>query len=187
MDDLDSDPNGIRFRDMMRKGNTKREPQAKNGRPEAEAPMQSDKAKHAVKRVLLVDDDFANRQRCGRWFESEGKGRYEMVGAEEASAALALLKDERFDLVIVDSLLPDMGCIDFVEHAKEILREKVEGGVPIILMNELSRICEHDLQRLPITSRPDAMIRKSYSTEDLALVERLTEKGAEDRPAREGA
>jgi CheY-like chemotaxis protein len=191
MGDPDSDQEGIHFRDIMRKDNTKCEPQADGDgtkdfarspsarRPEAEKPMQPNGAKQAVKRILFVDDDFTNRQRCGRWFESEGKGRYEMIEAEEASVALVLLKNEHFDLVIVDSLTPDMGCIEFVEHAKEIIREKAEGKVSIILMNELPRINEHDLQRLPPASRPDAMIRKSYSTADLALIERLIEKKEE--------
>ena len=185
MEDPDNNSEGIRFRDIMR--NNKQESQNREGcsygcstskpasQPKAEKQMKSDGTQHAMKRILFVDDDFSNRHRCRLWLERNAKGKCEMIESEDAITALGMLKNEYFNLVMVDSMLPDIGCIEFIGRARAIINERGIGTIPFILMNELMKFNDIELQRLPVDSRPDAVIHKSYSGMDVEIIERLFE------------
>ncbi len=54
-------------------------------------------------RLLLVDDEAANREVVSSVLERKG---HSIVCAESAEAALELLARERFDLVLLDHVLP---------------------------------------------------------------------------------
>ncbi len=74
--------------------------------------------------ILLVDDDAQVRGAIGRGLAALG---YVVREAESGAAALARLREERPQLVILDYLMPGM---DGAETAREIAR--LEPDLPIV-------------------------------------------------------
>jgi DNA-binding NarL/FixJ family response regulator len=65
-------------------------------------------------RVLIVDDHSSFRRAARRLLEDEG---YEVVGeAENAAAALAVAKQTRPELVLLDVQLPDLDGFELTER-----------------------------------------------------------------------
>ncbi len=56
-------------------------------------------------RLLLVDDEPSNRELLGRQLERAG---YVVTDAASGAAALAMIENERFDLVLLDVMMPEM-------------------------------------------------------------------------------
>ncbi len=63
-------------------------------------------------RILLVDDEAAVRVTLRGILESQG---YDCAEAEHGAAALALLQQEHFDLVITDNRMPVLNGIEFLK------------------------------------------------------------------------
>jgi adenylate cyclase len=72
--------------------------------------------------VLVVDDDAINRMVLRRSLEQEG---HAVSLAEDGRAALDLLRTERFDIVLLDVLMPEMDGFELLEllQGDESLRQ----------------------------------------------------------------
>jgi excisionase family DNA binding protein len=68
-------------------------------------------------RILVVDDDENFRMMLLDLFEATG---YMVQGVEDGEAALALLRDMTFDLLLVDLQMPGMGGIELIRQAKSL-------------------------------------------------------------------
>jgi len=66
----------------------------------------------SAKRVLIVDDEEIVRLSCLRTLEPRG---YEVEAVDDGFAALALLKDKTFDIIITDLKMPNMDGIEFID------------------------------------------------------------------------
>ncbi len=77
-------------------------------------------------RVLLVDDDEDTREITVRVLGRRGA---EVVGAPSARAALETLSRERFDVLLVDIMMPGMDGYEFMRQVRALPPEK-GGGVP---------------------------------------------------------
>ncbi len=62
----------------------------------------------AKRRILVADDDAGMRRACRAMFESDG---YEVVAAKDGADALAKFDAGRFDLVVLDVMMPKMNGI----------------------------------------------------------------------------
>src|SRR5262249_47560154 len=115
-----------------------------------------------VRKLLVVDDD--ERQRTSI---------IELVGGDDVSAstagsgadALAALKAERFDCVVIDLGLPDMTGVELVEAIK---RDAGIRQVPIIVYTgrELD-----SKQRAELARMAEAVVIKDVSSPDLLFAE----------------
>lgn len=76
-------------------------------------------------RILLVDDDAAQRLVCQKELESEG---YEIILAADGLEAIEYLKKEKVDLVVLDIRMPQM---DGMEVLGKMLF--LRPGLPVIL------------------------------------------------------
>ncbi|MBK6263978.1 sigma-54-dependent Fis family transcriptional regulator [Marivirga sp. S37H4] len=82
--------------------------------------------------ILVVDDDPSfNKMLTG--FLS--RNNYEVKSAHSPQSALALLKENTFDLVLTDFKLPDMNGIKLMQEIK-----KVHNNIPVILITNYSDI-----------------------------------------------
>ena len=71
-------------------------------------------------RVLLVDDNVADRVHLG-WLLRRGLGgQIEILEAEDGASALELLRREAVDLMLIDYLLPDMNGLDVLDRLAEL-------------------------------------------------------------------
>jgi adenylate cyclase len=82
---------------------------------------------HRPGRVLVVDDESPNRDLLSRRLVNEG---HVVVEAEGGSAALRLIEDEAFDLVLLDMMMPD---VDGLETLEMIRKSHSLSELPVIM------------------------------------------------------
>lgn len=68
-------------------------------------------------RILLAEDDDAMRQYLARALERSG---YEVVSVDRGTAAIPLIEEERFDLLLTDIVMPEMDGIELAQQAASI-------------------------------------------------------------------
>lgn len=78
------------------------------------------------KKVLVVDDEEDIRFLIRTLLNREG---YEVEEAEDGSAALQMLSSERFDLMVLDIMMPKM---DGYEVMKEIQQRRM--SLPVVML-----------------------------------------------------
>jgi DNA-binding NtrC family response regulator len=85
-------------------------------------------------RLLVVDDDETNRKILSDRLEAEG---HKVSVAENGRRALDILQRERFDLVLLDILMPEMDGYQVLKHLKSQpgLRD-----IPVIVLSALDAI-----------------------------------------------
>jgi DNA-binding response OmpR family regulator len=67
--------------------------------------------------ILAIDDDSSIRESVSRTLEREG---YNVLAAESAEPALALVREYRPDIIILDTMLPDMSGYEFCSHLRRL-------------------------------------------------------------------
>ena len=65
--------------------------------------------------VLLIEDDFAEQQRVGHMIETAG---YDVTMAPSGEAGLALLRQNHFDAVVLDLVMPGMSGLDVLRATR---------------------------------------------------------------------
>ncbi len=110
-------------------------------------------------KILIVDDDKNSLSGLIRLLEREG---YEASGAISAYEALALLDNERFDIVITDLKLPGMGGLSLMEEIK-----KREERLPILVMTAYGSV-ENAVQAMKRGA--DHYLTKPLNLEELKVV-----------------
>jgi two-component system response regulator PilR (NtrC family) len=71
----------------------------------------------ASARVLIVDDERSMRELLSIVLRRDG---YAVLTAEDGAAAVELLKEQRFDILITDIRMPQMNGVDLLREAKRI-------------------------------------------------------------------
>ena len=71
----------------------------------------------SLAKLLIVDDETAQMTALCKTLELE---RYETVGFSSATEALAALRNQSFDLVLTDMMMPEMDGITLLRNAFEI-------------------------------------------------------------------
>jgi len=114
-------------------------------------------------RSLLVVED--NEQQRNAIAELVGDGDVEITGVATGEEALQLLRERRFDCMVLDLGLPDMSGFEFIDRLKNELQIH---DIPIVVYTgrELSRKEENDLKRMT-----DAIIVKDVRSPDRLLDE----------------
>jgi CheY-like chemotaxis protein len=77
-------------------------------------------APSAQRRVLIIDDEVMTGKVTAEMMEHLG---FEAVYADDPMSALPLLKERRFDLVMVDYLMPKMNGIAFIREHASLLKD----------------------------------------------------------------
>ena len=69
-------------------------------------------------RILLAEDDRVMREYLTRALERSG---YSVAAVDRGTAAIPLLQDERFDLLLTDIVMPEMDGIELAQKASEMV------------------------------------------------------------------
>ncbi|UNC91632.1 HD domain-containing phosphohydrolase [Candidatus Contubernalis alkaliaceticus] len=69
-------------------------------------------------KVLIVDDEKSMRYTLREFLRREG---YEVEAAEDAVKALALLKQDAFDVVVTDIIMPCLSGVELLEQIRNIM------------------------------------------------------------------
>src|SRR3989442_941783 len=67
--------------------------------------------------LLVVDDDPASRALLRRYLTGHG---FDITDAANGAEALALLKTQDFDLVLLDVEMPDVGGLDVLRELRQV-------------------------------------------------------------------
>jgi CheY-like chemotaxis protein len=79
------------------------------------------------RRVLVVDDDRVNLALLEIGLKNKD---YEVLLAQNGEEALALVKSEKFDIIILDYQMPKMNGYDFMKEIQVL----PQGKVPVIML-----------------------------------------------------
>lgn len=116
-------------------------------------------------RVLVVDDEPAVREALGAALEAEG---YEATLAQDGKEALRSLRQERFDLIFLDVLLPRIGGASVL---KTIKRRDPEAVVVIITGHP-----RHDETLAALEFGPAMLLPKPIKLADIKAVLKIVFK-----------
>ena len=89
-------------------------------------------AETASGRILVVDDEPNNRDMLARRLERRG---YSVEQAEDGVTALRMIEAERFDLVLLDVMMPGMSGLEVLDALR---RDRAATELPVILATALS-------------------------------------------------
>lgn len=106
-------------------------------------------------KILIVDDDKEIRKLISVYLENEGM---QTQKAEDAIEALKLLEDKKFDLIILDIMMPKM---DGIEACMKIREER---SMPIIMLSAKSE----DMDKIQgLASSADDYLSKPFNPLEL--------------------
>jgi len=90
--------------------------------------MSENNGNRSTARVLIVDDDVNTLEILRRWLAKEG---YSTVSAGDGQACLDALAKERFDIVLLDVMMPGVDGLQVCER----MRENAEWRkIPVLLL-----------------------------------------------------
>lgn len=109
--------------------------------------------------ILVVDDDEVMRQTLSDVLKKRG---YSVSTADTGAQALSVVKDQLFDLILLDIRLPDMDGLDVLKGIKE-----VESDLMVIVMTAYS-----DVQNAVMAMKTGAYdyIDKPFELEELKIL-----------------
>jgi nitrogen regulation protein NR(I) len=85
-----------------------------------------------MKRILVVDDEESIRELLKDFLETKG---YEVAIASDGESGLKMLRDDRFDLMLMDVMMPGMSGLDVL---REIDSENLD--IPVIMMTAFASV-----------------------------------------------
>jgi signal transduction histidine kinase/CheY-like chemotaxis protein/HAMP domain-containing protein/putative methionine-R-sulfoxide reductase with GAF domain len=105
-----------------------------------------------TQRVLVVDDHAEDRELLRRMIES--RGGYEVIGAAGGREAIALVKDRRPHIIILDLMMPEVDGFAVLESVRS---DETTRSIPIIVVTAKD-LTRKDCQRL--NHRVEALVQK---------------------------
>ena len=111
-------------------------------------------------RVLIIDDNLQNREVAEGHLVGAG---YQAIQAEGGEQGLALLEEERPDLVLLDVLMPGM---DGFETCRQIRMLPVVGDTPVLFLTALGDLGTH---KQALDSGADDFLTKPINRTELLI------------------
>ena len=72
--------------------------------------------------ILVVDDELSVRDSLTKWFEADG---YRVDSAEDATAAMVKLREQSWDVILLDIKMPGMDGIEFNRQIKQVDKDVI--------------------------------------------------------------
>ncbi|MEH6662557.1 MAG: response regulator [Parasphingorhabdus sp.] len=115
-------------------------------------------------RILLAEDEQAMREHLTRALE---KANYEVVAVDRGTAAVPLLDEQKFDLLLTDIVMPEMDGIELAQHCAAVCPE-----TQVMFITGFSGVTLRAGQSVPKAK----ILSKPFHLRDLVLeVDRLFE------------
>ncbi len=121
-------------------------------------------------RILLAEDEAAMRTYLTRALENAG---YEVVAVDRGTAALPLLTEQTFDLLLSDIVMPEMDGIELAQHCAD-----VSPGTKVMFITGFAAVSLKASREAPQAK----ILSKPFHLKDLVLeVERIFGQQAQAR------
>lgn len=108
--------------------------------------------------VLIVDDNEMNRDVLSRRLQREG---YLVSTAEDGVKAISMLSAEKYDIVLLDIMMPDM---DGFETLRSMRNQQLGVDVPVIMLTSVNEM--DDVKKCIGLGAKDYVL-KPYNMDDL--------------------
>lgn len=112
------------------------------------------------KRILVVEDTELLRRMYRDRLLQDG---YEVEDAADGIAALALLREQPFDMILLDLIMPRMGGIQVLEAVKQDPRTQ---SIPVVVLTNLGE--EETIERAVGLGAVDYLIKNETRPADVA-------------------
>src|SRR3954471_4798434 len=112
-----------------------------------------------MSKILIVDDEPGMRQLLTIVFGREG---HEVGAAENGRRALEVLRAQPADLIVSDVRMPDMGGIELLREARELLPD-----VAVVMMTAFATV---ETAREAFKLGADDFIQKPFDVDELKLI-----------------
>lgn len=109
-----------------------------------------------AEKILLVDDEIKLLEMVDRYLSSEG---YQLVHAMTGPEALSIFEQDRFDLVVLDVMLPGLNGLEVCKRLRE------QSDVPIIMLTARSEEID---RLLGLELGADDYMTKPFSVRELS-------------------
>jgi len=127
---------------------------------QGEEPLRS-----APKRILIVEDNELNMKLLHDILEAHG---YAIITSREGGQGLALARETRPDLILMDLQLPDISGLDAVRQLKD---DEATRDIPIVAVTAFAMVGD---ERKALMGGCDAYVAKPIALRDfLDMVERF--------------
>jgi pilus assembly protein CpaE len=87
-----------------------------------------------AEKILIVDDDIETLRLVGLMLQRQG---YQIVAANNGTQALAMARNEKPDLIVLDVMMPDM---DGFQVTRQIRSESATSTIPILMFTAKSQV-----------------------------------------------
>lgn len=120
-----------------------------------------------MSKILLVEDDQLIIEIYQKKFKAFG---FEVINAKTGNQALTLMKSDKFDLVLLDLVLPETSGMDVLKEVRE--NDEYDKNIKIIAFSNQSEI---ETQQKALKNGADGFISKTqYNPAELAVeIQRL--------------
>ena len=112
-----------------------------------------------MRRILIVDDMLASREALARILNGHG---YETIQAMNGAEALALLKKNKIDLILLDQMMPEVDGLTFLAGIRRFPKWK---ALPVIMFTGVKdRSCHSRAQGLDVK---EFLVKGEYDPREL--------------------
>lgn len=114
---------------------------------------------NSKKKILIVEDDEFLRSLAAKRLEKDG---FAVKDAINGDAALAAIGEEKFDLILLDLLLPGTDGFGVLEKGRTMSNGK---DVPIIIFSNLGE--KTDIERAKKLGANDFLVKANFTLDDI--------------------
>ena len=112
-----------------------------------------------MRRILIVDDMLASREALARILNHHG---YETIPAMNGAEALALLKKNKVDLILLDQMMPEVDGLTFLAGIRRFPKWK---HLPVVMFTGVKdRSCHSRAQGLDVK---EFLVKGEYDPKEL--------------------
>ncbi|MFE5318574.1 response regulator [Paenibacillus sp. NPDC056579] len=121
-------------------------------------------------RVLLADDEMALRFLLTETLSDEG---YDITEAEDGKEALNEIRNQRYDLIILDYMMPELTGVEVCEWLRN--HDNPNRQVPVILLT--AKALEKDRERAKAAGVSTYIVKPFSPLQLVDTVQKLIEEG----------
>ncbi|MDD4333059.1 MAG: response regulator [Patescibacteria group bacterium] len=120
------------------------------------------------KKILLVEDDSFLREIIFKRLAKEG---FVVTEAEDGEKALLAVDKEKFDLILLDILLPSINGFEVLQKIRSLEDENAK-KVPVIMLSNLGE--ETDIKKAMEFGANNYLVKAHFTTEE--IIEKIREE-----------
>ncbi|HEV8713770.1 MAG TPA: response regulator [Candidatus Binatia bacterium] len=118
-------------------------------------------------KILLVEDDNLTRTTLSQFLRANG---YEVELAEGGAQALSLLKENKFDLVVSDVVMPNVKGWDLWEHISATAPD-----TPVLLMTAYAAV-QAQSRQAQSRAMPEVILKPLLLTDLLSKIQNILQQ-----------